>query len=312
MLKKHHLYIFNFNKMKLFLKNISILSAIVVFLFFVLDTFVFPNNKNTYNYKANLLKNKEVEVIVSGNSHLGFGVLADSISSFNTVNIATKARELDTDIDLLLGIIKKKEHLKIVLIPISYYSLFNEFGDGHDDQQRLYYNFFNLEKYNQGFLKNSLLINEPFRELMDDSFFLSFMKKNKISKKGWRANNTLFVKDPDIMGKLERLEVSIQNTDLRDKNLKRIKELNIECIANDVKLILVLPPYSSYFYTLTNFKYNKMIKNILSENLKDVQVLDALDFMPTNLEYYENSDHLNVKGARLFTQKLDSILKHSL
>jgi hypothetical protein len=34
--------------------------------------------------------------------------------------------------------------------------------------------------------------------------------------------------------------------------------------------------------------------------------------MPTDLEFYENSDHLNVKGAKLFTKKLDSILKINL
>ncbi|QXP64994.1 hypothetical protein [Polaribacter sp. HaHaR_3_91] len=301
--------------MKLFLKNILILSVIVVCLFFVLDTFVFPNNKNTYNYKASLLQNKEVEVLISGNSHLGFGVFADSIFNFNTVNIATKARELNTDIDLLVSNVQNKEKLKAVLIPISYYSLFGELSstnEYHQSQMRLYYNFFKLEKYDQGFIKNSLIINEPFRELMNDSFFLSFMKKQKISKKGWRANNTLFVKDPEIIGKLKRLKESIKNKSLIEKNIKRIKELNTECNINNVKLILVLPPYSAYFYSLTNHKYNKIINNILSENLKDVQVLDAVNFMPTDLEYYENSDHLNVKGAKLFTKKLDSILKLSL
>jgi len=301
--------------MKLFLKNISILLAIVVCLFFVLDTFVFPNNKNTYNYKASLLQNKEVEVLVSGNSHLGFGVFADSIFNFNTVNIATKARELNTDIDLLISNVQNREKLKAVLIPISYYSLFGELSSTnkyHQSQMRLYYNFFKLEKYDQGFIKNSLIINEPFRELMNDSYFLSFMKKQKVSKKGWRANNTLFAKDPDIIGKLERLEVSIHNTSLIDKNIKRIKELNIECKKNNVKLILVLPAYSAYFYSLTNFKYNKIIHKILSENLKGVQVIEALDFMPTDLLYYENSDHLNSYGAKVFTKKLDSILKRSL
>jgi hypothetical protein len=301
--------------MKLFIKNISILLAIIICLFFVLDTFVFPNNKNTYNYKASLLQNKEVEVLVSGNSHLGFGVFADSIFNFNTVNIATKARELNTDIDLLISNVQNREKLKAVLIPISYYSLFAELSstnEYHQSQMRLYYNFFKLEKYDQGFIKNSLIINEPFRELMDDSFFLSFIKKQKISKKGWRANNTIFVKDSDIIGKLQRLEVSIHNTTLIDKNIKRIKELNVECKANNVKLILVLPPYSAYFYSLTNYKYNKIINNLLSENLRDIKVLDAITFMPIDLKYYENTDHLNANGAKFFTKKLDSILKVSI
>ena len=301
--------------MKLFVKNISILLIIILCLFIVLDFFVFPNNKNTYNYKAGLLQNKEVEVLISGNSHLWFGVLVDSIFSYNTVNIATKARELNTDIDLLINNVENREKLKAVLIPISYYSLFGELNainEYHKGQMRLYYNFFKIKKYDQGILNNSLIINEPFRELMDDSYFLSFMKKRKVSKKGWRANNTVFVKDPDIIGKLKRLEISIKNTTLIEKNIKRIKELNAICKANDVKLILVLPPYSAYFYSLTNYKYNKIIHEIISDNLKNIQVIDALDFMSTDLDFYENSDHLNVKGAKVFTKKLDSILKASL
>ncbi|KGL63234.1 SGNH/GDSL hydrolase family protein [Polaribacter sp. Hel1_85] len=261
------------------------------------------------------MQNKDVEIIVSGNSHLYFGVVTDSIFSFNSVNIATKARELNTDIDLLIGNIKNREKLKGVLIPISYYSLFNELNGlkkYHQSQKRLYYNYFKIKEYNQGAIKNSLIINEPFKELMNDSFFLSFMKKQKVSKKGWRANDNFFVKDSSIIEKLKRLEINLNKTFIIDENLERIKYLNKLCKANNVKLILVLPPYSEYFYTLTNYKYNKIINKILSDNLTDIEVIDALDFMPTNLLFYENSDHLNVKGAKLFTKKLDSILKHSL
>jgi hypothetical protein len=134
--------------MKLFVKNISILVVIIIFLFLILDILVFPNNKNVYNYKASLIEKKGVEIFVSGNSHLGFGVIADSIFSYNAVNIATKARELNTDIDLLIGNIQNKKNLKAVLIPISYYSLFNELNDSEEyfiGQKRLYYNFFKIE-----------------------------------------------------------------------------------------------------------------------------------------------------------------------
>ena len=75
---------------------------------------------------------------------------------------------------------------------------------------------------------------------------------------------------------------------------------------------MVLPPYSAYFYSLTNYKYHKIITEILADNLKDILILDGLEFMPADLEFYENSDHLNSHGAKVFTKKLDSILKLSL
>jgi hypothetical protein len=147
---------------------------------------------------------------------------------------------------------------------------------------------------------------------MNDSFMLNFIKKRKVSKKGWRANDSFFVKDSNIIENIKRLELGIHNSSLIDKNIDRIKKLNEECKANKVKLILVLPPYSEYYYGLTNFKYNKIIHEIISEKLTNIQVIDALEFMSTGLEFYENSDHVNVKGARFFTKKLDSILKISL
>ena len=292
------------------LKFISIFIGLMIFFNFI----VFPNNKNAFTYKYELLQNTDVEVIVTGNSHLGFGVVADNLS-FNSINIANKARLLETDIDILLSIdLEKRKNLKAILLPVSYYSLFNKFNTvskNHIDQKRLYYNYYKLKQYSQNLYKNSLVLNEPFKELFEDSFLLNYMKKSPFSKKGWRANDNVFLRDKEILKKVSNLNVNSLNRENVDYNLRKLEELLIKCKELGVRVFLILPPYSSYYYEISKNEFNNFIKQELNTFRKynNISILESNNFMPTSLEFYENSDHLNKKGALVYTKKLDSILK---
>tara|TARA_R110001632_G_scaffold186410_1_gene306793 strand:- start:3844 stop:4755 length:912 start_codon:yes stop_codon:yes gene_type:complete len=303
--------------MKKFLWKGVLFTSLLLLVFLCFEFLVFPNNKNVYSIKYKLLQDQGIEVIVAGNSHLGFSIVSDSLS-FTSVNIANKARQLETDIDILLqDDLFKKKYVKHILIPISYYSLFNQLKENnsyHSSQMRLYYNFYKIEAYSQGIYKNSLLLNEPFRELFEDSFFLNYTKKNPFSKKGWRANDVLFSKDSGIHKKINNLEIAVYNKETIRYNLGKIKQLLLICQKNNIQLHLVLPPYSSYYYSFTNNKYNTLIKGLLKD-LTDsdyCNLIDSNQFMSTHIEYYENTDHLNAVGAILYTQKIDSILKRHL
>lgn len=303
--------------MKKFILKIFLFAIIIGVAATILNFFIFPNDINPYSYKYNLLKDKNIEVIISGNSHLEFGIIADSLS-FNAVNIANKARELDTDIDILVHHIQNKAKLKVVLVPISYYSLFRALDTKTSygkTQKRLYYNYYKLKDYNQGIIENSLLINEPFKELIQNISIFSNFQKSEFSKKGWRANNNIFSADSTILGKLKSVERYLKDTMTINYNINKLHQLIKITKRNQISLYLVLPPYSSYYFNITKGKHNAIIDSILNknfENEKYVKIINSNDFMPINLKYYENSDHLNVKGARLYTEKIDSILKIDL
>lgn len=300
-----------------FIRKITLFSILLIIIIIFLEFLVFPHNKNVYSDKFNLLKEKSTEIVITGNSHLGFGIIADSLS-FDAINIANKGRELETDIDLLTyDVLSNKKKIKAILLPISYYSLFKNLSNNnkyYESQKRLYCNFYKIKKYSQGFFKDMLILHEPFRELLNDSFVLPFNNKSKFSRKGWRANNTNFVADVGENGiekKLQNVEKALLDKKVLGKNLERLKNFSNLCKDLGITLYIIIPPYSEYYFGISKGKYNDLIIKILSKSnfFKEIKIIKSNDFMTTNTQYYENSDHLNKKGAIKYTKKIDSILK---
>jgi hypothetical protein len=72
---------------------------------------------------------------------------------------------------------------------------------------------------------------------------------------------------------------------------------------------LLLPPYHPDFYLFTNNEYDKEIKKYLKTiELKSSKLFDSKSFNITEDIYFENVDHLNRKGAEIFSKKIDSII----
>lgn len=304
--------------MKKFILRILRYSLIILTLLLCLEFFVFPKNKNPYSIKYNLIKDYNLEMIIGGNSHLGFGVLADSLT-FSAANMANKGREFETDVAIINNLeFEKYKNLKAVIIPISYYSLFSSLNDIENkylvDQKRLYYHFYNIKNYDQGIITNRLLFNSPARELFNDSFLFPFLNKNIFSPKGWRANDITFQNDNEIYNKLKKVDLKLADKITLNKNLALLKSLINKCKENNVKLYLILPPYSNVYYSVSKNKYTNLILKIMQKkfNSEDFFLINSNTFMTSSLEYYENTDHLNFKGAHIFTEKLDSIFNKTL
>ena len=154
--------------MKKFIYKISFLIIVVGVIFIFFELFVFPYNNNQMRMKSQLLNTKkDSEILVLGNSHTFFGINPDE-SIFKMINIANKGRKLETDFYILKKYIKNFNNLSYVIIPISHYTLIA--GELSIDEKRLYYQFYDLKKYKQGFFDNYLLFNEPFKELVDGIF----------------------------------------------------------------------------------------------------------------------------------------------
>jgi len=86
----------------------SILSKTVFFFLIAsIGFFVFSKNKNPHSYEYILLKDDNREIIISGNSHLGFEPVAYGFS-FEKINIANKGRGLEAGIDILTKRIETK------------------------------------------------------------------------------------------------------------------------------------------------------------------------------------------------------------
>ncbi len=290
--------------MKLFFKKIGKYVAAMLTIAMLLNFFVFPKNTNVLTYKNNLLKDRLSEVLVLGNSHTFFGV-NPSYMQHKTINAASKSRKIETDYLILEKNKEQLQHLKMIVLPISYYTLFTE--DLTVEEKRLYYNYFDIAAYDQGVYRNSLVIHESFKELVEDALG----KPLKISKLGWRANSETYeFNQNEIKERIGDINQRIARKDRINENVAYLKGIARICKELEIKLMLLLPPYHPDFYKATENVYDSKIKSVVgSLGLKNVSLIDSKELHIVSDELFENVDHLNKKGAHYFTIKLDSIIK---
>jgi len=289
--------------MKLFFKKNVQYLVVVLTIAMLLNFLVFPKNTNVLSFKNNLLKDSLSEVLVLGNSHTFFGV-NPSLMEHKTINIASKSRKIETDFLILKKNKDKLRHLKMIVLPISYYTLFTE--DLTVEEKRLYYNYFEIDSYDQGALRNSLVLHESFKELVEDALG----KPLKISKLGWRANSESYEFNQDeIIERIGDINQRISRKNRINENVTYLKGIARICTQLKIKLMLLLPPYHPDFYKATENAYDSKIKRIIgSLGLKNASLIDSKELHIVSDELFENVDHLNKKGAHYFTIKLDSII----
>ena len=283
--------------------------AILLLIFLGLNFFVFPNNDNQMHAKYKLLETqKEATVLILGNSHTFFGI-NPAKSSFKMINIANKGRKIETDYYLLKENIDKLEKVKVVILPISHCKM--HVVSLTEQEKRLYYNYYKVEEYKQSFFKNSLIFNEPFRELINDALF----KNKKINSLGWRANSKTYKKDTiEIKNRIANAEGTFYDGNTINCSENFILKINTLCKKYDKKLVLLIPPYHPDYYRYSNVLYQKNVRNQLRNLSQKHQMffIDGKDLGIKNDSLFENVDHLNINGAAVFTKKIDSILQTSL
>ena len=251
---------------------------------------------------------KNAEVLILGNSHTFFGINPEE-SSFKMINVANKGRKIETDYYLLKENINKLKKVKYVILPISHCKMHS--GTLNEQEKRLYYNYYKVKEYKQSFLKNSLLINEPFRELVNDAL----LKNSRINSLGWRANSETYKKDSvAIKERIHNAEGDFYEGEPINCGERYILKMNNLCEENSKKMILLIPPYHPDYYQFSNKFYQKNVRNQLFKLAKkhNMIFIDGQKLGIKNDSLFENVDHLNVKGATVFTKKLDSILLVSL
>ncbi len=295
--------------MKLFLSKFFKFLILFLILFIGLDVFVFPNNDNQMHAKYKLLQNKQnSEVLILGNSHTFFGINPEK-SSFKMMNIANKGRKIETDYFLLKENITNLQGVKFVILPISHCKIHAVALNAQE--KRLYYNYYKIKEYKQSFLKNSLLFNEPFRELVNDALF----KNNKINSLGWRANSEIYKKDTiKIKNRIFDAEGDTYQGEAINCSENYILKITELCKKKNKKLVILIPPYHPDYYIFSNQLYQKRMRNQLITLAKKYHIIfiDGKKLGIKKDSLFENVDHLNIKGATVFTKKLDSILKFYL
>lgn len=261
-----------------------------------------------------LLKIKDdIKIVFAGDSNVECAV-NDSLIS-NSINIAQSGEAYLYTYVKLKSLLEYNDQINTVFLGFSFVDLIKD-----TEERWLFRDDFVIEKiktYNY-LLNNSekflIIKNNPKAYLTGTkesiiSNFFSFLKsytsevpKGKILNFGGYERVVLDKLQEDI--KLNAF--SEQNIEMGLLQEKYLKIISFLCQQKSIKLILINTPKHQYYST----RFNKGIKNnwfLVRNSLSQDSLLDLSSLSMPDSCFYD-MDHLNYKGAKIFSDYLNNIL----
>lgn len=266
-------------------------------------------------------RENQFEQLILGSSQMQQSVNPEWIHS-PTLNLASGDQHHDTDFKLLKGIAPRLPKLKTVILEVSY-SHFEIPHNGKDFwKNNFYLKFYDINNFERAvYFKDKLayLANPPLFAKRIKNYYIDGERKEVYNEFGFNTNAffgqfELLKHDEERIANITRfkinripnLEIFKKNTSLYFEMLDYLKEQEYQVIISKV------PMYKTY-HTQKQPDILKRRDSIISETLKryhNVTIFD-LEQDTLNFEVYDfwNQSHLNPKGAKKFTARLDSLLQ---
>ena len=255
---------------------------------------------------------KEIEIVNLGSSHGMAGIKYPK--EINGYNLALNSQTMYYDLKILQ---KYKNNIKkdgIVIIPISIFSFYGL----EDIDNNKYYNFLNYKDIENG-KKNIDFLYKNFYIFYNGRILpgtIKFVIKSLINKKFDYQYYELKEKkweEKDLIN--EAIETGKKHLAIKEVNISFVKEILDFCDNNNLKSVLVTTPQSYLYNNIIGEKnYQERIYDIIAllQKEKDFIYLDYSHDkrFEREMELFYDDDHLNKKGANLFTKiLLDDINK---
>lgn len=319
---KHHLFIFSFNKVRVFFKTILLffLFSVVVYPVYILVSGKFPYKQFTPNlsyivgsYGHMYSRTKEVKNITSpidilflGSSHAYRGFDPRNFSQYKTFNLGSSSQ---TPIQTKVLLNRYLDKLNPSLIVYEVYPGTIE-GDGVESAIDIVSNDVNdFESIKMSIKLNSVKVYNTLLFAYFVEVFGTFEKFNES-----------IVKDDDTYIKGGYVEKKIKYYK-NQTNLKRENnwQLNQVCMndfsdiiksikSKNIKLMLVYAPISSQQYH--SYKNNVFIDSVMNSYGVPYYNFNQQVLLDDSLDFYDPT-HLNQKGVNKFNAKLNDLFMNA-
>ncbi|MCC6691215.1 MAG: hypothetical protein IT235_06740 [Bacteroidia bacterium] len=279
--------------------------------------------RNSYNVKVGDIEvlNDSIEVLVLGSSHGYFGINPTYLTPFS-YNFSNTSQSLYYDCQLLKKYCQKMPNLRLLILPISYFSLETTIEGSKEDWRKYYYTQFmgiKPERSTSLFdIKGSSLI-----ALYQPGTAFSYMLRgfnvdlaSHVQKNGWYrlSDDEMYTVTED--GAKSRIE--IHHKQMKVENVKFNSDQLNETIAfarkKGIRLLFVTIPVSQkYFERLDPEKYSRMLdvlEQLCSKN--NIKHLNYISDKRFDLSDFSDPDHLSPKGAEKLTKILDIAICNEL
>jgi len=302
--------------MKKFL-YVSILFSIPIFSSLIISELLLRQIPNDYSYKKNYLDShsNEIELLYLGSSHVYYG-LNPKYSEFNSFNASHISQSINFDLAILEKYKNNWSNLHYIVIPIDYFSMYSTLEDGIEKWRVKNYSIYYEINTSSRFSSNFEMLNGQFKTNLGrlKSHLLNNSTDITCNKLGWGKNyNSYDNRDLIQSGKAASKRHTIENNDNScfDNNIKTLNSIIKFAKNNKVKLIFFTSPaYETYSENLEQKQLNNTINAISQKANKNLNVFyyNLLNDETFTAEDFYDADHLNEKGAKKLTIKIDSLI----
>jgi RNase H-fold protein (predicted Holliday junction resolvase) len=270
----------------------------------------------SYALKASLLKkNPKIQIITLGDSHGYYGI-DPSVWPIQGINLANNSQSLWYDLQITKKAVNNFPNLQEIVLPISYFSLWYEFSELHDEYWRQYF-YMRIMHIPPSTMKAVVQVqNYSLFALYSPQIAIHVMRTHSLPPSFDNAylmpyGTYAHASHPEQQTPLEgmtkiRYQSSLIEQSLLEKNLTYIDDIISLCKTHSIKLILVTLPTHSYYYSQEQQSIRNTITTEIQKRTDNITVFNSLndrDTSYTTPDFFD-TDHLSGVGAKKFSKKL--------
>ena len=299
------------------------LSYIIVFCLPIIATtimveFILRQMPNPYKYKFEWMQENsdDVETIILGSSHTFYGI-SPKYMECKAFNLANVSQSLSYDMFLLKYWSKRYKHLKTVVCPISFSSLFSRgLENGSESYRCRYYKIYMDCDMHSDFSLYNFEVSDVRTANGKLNKFLKGDDNPGCDEYGWGNAYLLSGKDSVNWNNGTEANAAVKrhtekNWDYLDGNYNLLKAIAMFCKERNIQLILITTPcWHVYYDNLDEKQWAKTYELIdkLQEEF-DVPYYDFLKDERFDANDFYDSNHLSDVGAEKFSKILSEIIK---
>lgn len=293
--------------LKNFLKKTALYLALFMLPIVALEAMLRQPGRDAYAQKKFLIENTLAtnEVLIVGNS-LSWGGLKPALIAENCVNVANYNQSFYSDFKTLERYLPQSKKLHTVILPVSaesFYSLPDE------RSEQMYSAYWGIEPLS-GEKKM-----EHYSAVMIYGFWNGMKKlldpEEKMEDLGWGASDDIY--DENVGSAKSKLELyrSLMKPEYFETCTEYLDRIVALCKANQVRLVLYLPPFSPVFNGLLEEDAYQKEMMVFLEGYCERTGLECYDFNDNEVfpnRYFRDFNHLNRSGA----EKLSGMMRKAL
>lgn len=293
----------------------------LAFLFITLEL-ILHINPNTFNKKAEFLKNnkKDIQVLFLGSSHTQDGI-NPIYMTLKSSNLGYGSQDYEIDLNLLNNYINELPNLKYIIEEVDFIDFYKERNPDYF-RYPWYEKYYGIElgsypKYKKWslYLSNPDFFNNYFKnylfveENINDYGYNDIEVNGEFLKYGYNEN-TINQNKKILLPNLQILNETTKK--LFKINMERLNSIKELAIKNDIIFIqMTYPMHQTYYNTIETYEtYNVWRSYINGKKTGESELWDFERnsmFLTTD---FANSSHLNNIGAKKLTKMVnDSIVK---